>query len=187
MGINVKAKQTKIQVGEQKGTYRFVLQADTYNTLSVKKVLNAAAKNSGLHRGTLQTAWDAIGEAVRDWATEGHSVAIPGLGHMRFGIRATSVEDVAEVSSKLITSRRVIFNPSVEIKQELAGTSISITCYDKDGQPIKTVTSTDKDDIEEDDGGTETPSPTPSEPDNDPDTGGGDDSGDDDDDGGLAG
>lgn len=183
MGINVKAKQTKIQVGEQKGTYRFILQAETYNTLADRKVLNAAAKNSGLQRGVLQSAWDAIGEVISDWATEGHSVPIPGLGHMRFGIRATSVEDVAEVSSKLITSRRVIFTPSVAIKHELANTSISITCFDKDGQVIKTVTSTDKDDIEEDDGGTDTPTNTPSGGNSNPDVGGDDD----DDDGELAG
>lgn len=73
---------------------------------------------------------------------------------MRFGIRATSVEKVEEVKSSLITSRRVIFIPSVEIKEELAKTSISITCYDKDGKKLKTVTSADKDDIEEDDGST---------------------------------
>lgn len=73
---------------------------------------------------------------------------------MRFGIRATSVEKVEDVSTKLITSRRVIFIPSVAIKEELAKTSIAITYYDRDGKKIKTVTSTDTDDIEEDDGST---------------------------------
>lgn len=44
----------------------------------------------------------------------------------------------------------------MDIKDELAKTSISITCYDKDGKKIKTVTSTDTDDIEVDNGSTET-------------------------------
>ena len=56
---------------------------------------------------------------------------------MRFGVRATSVADVNEVSTSLITSRRVIFTPSVDIKNELKNTSINITCYDKDGNLIK--------------------------------------------------
>jgi hypothetical protein len=47
------------------------------------------------------------------------------------------VADVNEVSTGLITSRRVIFIPSVDIKNELKNTSISITCYDKDGNLLK--------------------------------------------------
>lgn len=163
MGIKVKAKQTKLQIGEAKGSYRFILQADTYSTLSDTKVIKDASLRSGLSKGVIKAAWDAIGSVVSTWATEGHSVSIPGLGHMRFGIRATSVENINDVSAKLITSRRVIFVPSVEIKQELANTNISITCYDKDGVVIKTVASTDKDDIEVDDGNTfegNTPPPT---------------------------
>lgn len=155
--IKVKAKQSMLKVGEHKGEYRFVLQAILYSTLSVEKVLKTASKNCGMSRGMLRVAWDAIGEVVGDWATEGHSVPVPGLGHMRFGMRSTSVESVADVSSKLITARRVIFMPSVSLKEDLANTGISITCYDKDGNLIKTVNSTDKGDIEEDTG--ETPDP----------------------------
>ena len=42
----------------------------------------------------------------------------------------------------LITTRRVIFTPSKEVKDELLATKISITCYDKDGNIVKRVTST---------------------------------------------
>lgn len=153
MSIKVKAKETMLQVGNDKGSYRFILQSETYNTLSVTKVLKEAAKNANIPIGIMQACWSALGTVVVDWATEGHSVPIPGLGNMRFGIRATSVEDVSEVSSKLITSRRVIFIPAVSIKQELANTSISITCYNRFGKVIKTVTSTDKDDIEDEESG----------------------------------
>ena len=150
--IHVNAKQTTIQVGPQKGNDRFVLMAQMYNTLSEDKVINEAALRTGLPRMVVSACWQGCGEIIKAWATEGHSCPLPGLGHMRFGIRATSVEKVEEVKSSLITSRRVIFIPSVEIKEELAKTAISITCYDKDGKKLKTVTSTDKNDIEEDDG-----------------------------------
>ena len=68
---------------------------------------------------------------------------------MRFGVRATSVDDVNKVSSGLITARRVIFTPSVEIKDELKSTSINITCFDRDGKIVKRVTSSDPGKIED--------------------------------------
>ena len=138
MAINLKAKQQLMYVGdESKGTYRFVMSPEIYSRLNEGKVMREAAMRSGIPQGTITAAWAAIGEVIKAWATEGHSVAIPGLGTMRFGVRATSVEDVNEVSTGLITSRRVIFTPSVDIKNELKNTSINITCYDKDGNLIK--------------------------------------------------
>ena len=138
MAINLKAKQQLMYVGdESKGTYRFVMSPEIYSRLNEGKVMREAAMRSGIPQGTITAAWAAIGEVIKAWATEGHSVAIPGLGTMRFGVRATSVEDVNEVSTGLITSRRVIFTPSVDIKNELKNTSINSTCYDKDGNLIK--------------------------------------------------
>jgi len=154
--INIKAVQTTLNVGPQAGKDRFVLQAMTYNTLSEAKVIAETAARTNMSKQLIRACWEGCAEIIKAWATEGHSIPIPGLGHMRFGIRATSVEKVEDVKSNLITSRRVIFVPSVEIKEELAKTSISITCYDKDGKKIKTVTSIDTDDIEVDNGSTET-------------------------------
>lgn len=152
--IHVNAKLTTINVGPQKGKDRFVLMAQTYNALAEEKVIAEAALRTNMSKQIVRGCWEGCAEIIKAWATEGHSIPVPGLGHMRFGIRATSVEKVEEVKSSLITSRRVIFIPSVEIKEELAKTAISITCYDKDGKKIKTVTSIDANDIEEDDGST---------------------------------
>ena len=161
MAINLKAKETLIQVGEFKGKYRFVLGTELYSKLSESKVIKEAALRSGVSRGVMQACWDAAGEVIKAWATEGHSVAIPGLGTMRFGVRAKSVETVAEVASGLITARRVIFTPNVDIKEELQRTAIQITCYDKDGKVIKNVTSGDG-------GSVEDPDNTPGGGDNNP-------------------
>ena len=70
---------------------------------------------------------------------------------MRFGIRAKSVAKVEEVKAGLVTSRRIIFTPAVDLKDELAGTAIQITCYDRDGKEVKRVTSTDPGTVEDDD------------------------------------
>ena len=45
----------------------------------------------------MQACWDAAGEVIKAWATEGHSVALPGLGTMRFGLRSKAVEKVEDV------------------------------------------------------------------------------------------
>ena len=149
MAIKVKAVERQLKVGKDAGSYRFMLQAEIYNTLTAQKVISEAAVRSGIPEGALSAAWDAIGQVVKVWATEGHSIVIPGLGRMRFGVRATTVDDVNKVSNGLITTRRVIFSPSTEIKDELLNTSINITCYDRDGKIIKRVTSTDPGTIED--------------------------------------
>ena len=155
MSIKVKAIERELMVGTNAGEYRYIMQADLYNKLSDAKVIQEAALRSGINKGAINAAWDAIGEVIKAWATEGHSVAVPGLGTMRFGVRATSVSDVNKVASSLITSRRVIFTPNVDIKDELKKTSISITCYDRNGNLVKRVTSLDDGDVEDNE--TDTP------------------------------
>ena len=158
MAIKVKAIERNVSFtkGEEKWAYE--IQADLYSKLSADKVIQEAALRSGISRGSINAAWDAIGEVIKAWATEGHSVAIPGLGSMRFGINATSVEDVNMVASSLITSRRVIVTPNTDIKQELKNTSINITCYDRNGNIVKRVTSSDDGTIEDDENPSDTPS-----------------------------
>lgn len=149
MSIKVKAIERELMVGTNAGEYRYIMQADLYNKLSDAKVIQEAALRSGINKGAINAAWDAIGEVIKAWATEGHSVAVPGLGTMRFGVRATSVSDVNKVATSLITTRRVIFTPNVDIKEELKKTSINITCYDRNGNLVKRVTSMDDGDVED--------------------------------------
>ena len=101
------------------GVYRYVMSPEMYSSLNQKKVIKEAALRSGVSQGVMQACWDAAGEVIKAWATEGHSVALPGLGTMRFGLRSKSVEDVNKVKSNLITSRRIIFTPDTDLKDEL--------------------------------------------------------------------
>ena len=152
MALKVKAKEQLIKVGKYADTYRFVLSPELYIALATDKVIQEAALRSGISKGVMQACWDAAGEVIKAWATEGHSVALPGLGTMRFGLRAKSVATVDEVKSKLITSRRIIFTPATDLKQELSNTAIQITCYDRDGNVLKRVTSTDDGTVEDPEG-----------------------------------
>ena len=147
--IQIKAKQQNVSFEKNVEKLAFVLSAHLYNTLDADKVIEEAAKRSGISAGVIKAAWDAAGEVIRTWATEGHNVPLPGLGSMRFGVRSKSVQNVEDVKTTLITARRVIFTPSKEVKDELQGTKIAITCYDKDGNIVKRVTSADTNDVED--------------------------------------
>ena len=140
--MKVKAKEQLQKVGTYAGKYRYVMVPELYTALTQDKVIKEAALRSGVSRGVMQACWDAAGDVIKAWATEGHSVALPGLGTMRFGLRAKSVESVNDVKANLITSRRIIFTPDTDLKEELAKTAIQITCFDRDGKEVKRVTST---------------------------------------------
>ena len=170
MALKVKAKEQYQNVGKYAGKYRYVMMPELYTALAQDKVIKEAALRSGVSRGVMQACWDAAGEVIKAWATEGHSVALPGLGTMRFGLRAKSVEKVDEVKAGLISSRRIIFTPDVDLKDELKNTSIQITCYDRDGKEVKRVTSADDAEVED----PENPNVNPNPNDN---TGGGDNTG----------
>ena len=151
MAIKVKAVERNISFESGVTKYAFVMQTELYSKLTESKVIQEAAMRAGIGRGTIKAAWDAIGEVIKAWATEGHSIPVPGVGTMRFGLRATSVSQVADVGTNLITSRRVVFTPNVDIKRELATTPINITCYDRNGDIIKQVTSNDGGTVEDPD------------------------------------
>ena len=144
MGIKVKAIERNVAFEKGKQKWAFVMQADLYSQLNASKVIEEAAVRSGLPKAVINAGWTAIGDVIAAWATEGHSVAVPGLGSLRFGLNSTAVEDVNKVSANLITRRYIIFVPNTEIKKELEETSVSITCYDRNGKVVKQVTSTDK-------------------------------------------
>ena len=149
MAIKVIAQRRVLKIGKNPGVKKFVMRPDLYIPVQEKKVFSEASTHSGINAGVIKAAWDAAGEVIRTWATEGHSVPLPGLGTMRFGVRATAVEDLDDVKTSLITTRRIVFTPSVDVKDELKNTSIQITCLDEDGNVLKRVTSGDSGDVED--------------------------------------
>ena len=159
MALKIKAKEKKLKFSKDgPEVYRYVMVPDLYSTLDSEKVIKEAAIRSGVSEGVMQACWKGAGEVIKAWATEGHSVALPGLGNMRFGLSAKAVEDVNDVKSSLIRTRRIVFTPTVALKEELANTAINITCYDRNGDVVKRVTSADPGTVEEpeqgDDNGT---------------------------------
>ena len=136
MAIKVIAQRREVKIGKNPGK-KFVMRPDIYVPITEKKVFLEAATHSGISAGVIKAAWDAAGEVIRTWATEGHSIPLPGLGTMRFGVRSKAVEKLEDV------------------KDELKNTSIQITCLDEDGNVLKRVTSGDSGEIEDNENGGE--------------------------------
>ena len=149
MAIKVIAQRRVLKIGKNPGVKKFVMRPDLYVPIAEKKVFREASVRSGISEGAMKAAWDAAGEVIKAWATEGHSVPLPGLGTMRFGVRSTAVEELEKVRANLITSRRIVFTPAVEVKEELKNTSIQITCLDEDGTVLKRITSADDGEVED--------------------------------------
>ena len=149
MSIKLIAQRRELKIGKNPGKKCFVMRPELYSAINEKKVFAEAATHSGISAGVIKAAWDAAGEVIRTWATEGHSIPLPGLGTMRFGVRSKAVENLDDVKAGLITTRRIVFTPSVDVKDELKNTSIQITCLDEQGNVLKRVTSGDGGDIED--------------------------------------
>jgi len=148
MAIKINAREQNLKVGKTPGYY-YVMTPELYSSLKVEKVLKEAAAHTSMSEAVLKAAWDAAGEVIKAWATEGHSVPVPGLGTMRFTVRSKAVADVNDVKTNLIKTRRIVFTPSVSLKEELARTSIEITCYDRTGKIVKRVNSADSGEVED--------------------------------------
>ena len=160
MAIKVIAQRREVKLGKTPGM-KFVMRPDLYIPIQEKKVFAEASTHSGISAGVIKAAWDAAGEVIRTWATEGHSVPLPGLGTMRFGVRSKAVENLEDVKTSLISVRRIIFTPNVDVKDELKNTSIQITCLDEDGNVLKRVTSGDSGEVEDSENSL-SPDPSPS-------------------------
>jgi predicted histone-like DNA-binding protein len=165
MALKVKAVERNLKFQkDDPGIWRYVMQPELYSSLAESKVIREAALRSGVSEGVMKACWDAAGEVIKAWLPEGHSVPLPGLGTARFGLSAKTVANVNDVKSSLIKTRRIVFTPAVELKDELKNTAIVITCYDRTGKEVKRVTSTDPGTVEEPNGedtnGTNTSSQT---------------------------
>ena len=137
--INARQQKLKFSQDENSAKWMYVMHVNQYSKLSEAKVLEEAAAHSGIGKGALKGAWDAIGDVIANWVTEGHSCPIPGLGTIRFSVQAKAVADVNDVAKNLITSRKVVFTPNTDILSTLKATKVQITCIDKNGQIVKRV------------------------------------------------
>ena len=80
-----------------------------------KQLLERAADNSGIRRGVIYAAADAITNEVKNFLMNGHSVQIPLLGSFRFGVNAKAADTEKEAGAKQIYRRKIIYKASKPI------------------------------------------------------------------------
>ena len=68
MPIKVKAVERNVSFDKNTEKWAYVLQAELYSKLSQSKVIQEAALRSGISKGAINAAWDAIGEVIKAWA-----------------------------------------------------------------------------------------------------------------------
>ena len=135
MAIKIKARERLVRFNaSEAGDYRYVMQPEIYTTVDQETIMLQVAQRSGLPEYAISSVFKALSEVMAIWATNGHGVPIPGLGSMRFGLRAQAVSDVNKVNALILSQR--------------------ITCYDRNGDIVKRVNS--KDDGTVDDPDTDT-------------------------------
>ena len=73
MAIKVRAIERNVSFDKESEKWMYVMQPELYNRLTQVKVVEEASVRSGIPKGSLNASWEAIGDVIKAWATEGHS------------------------------------------------------------------------------------------------------------------
>ena len=87
----------------------------TLPRISSSDLVAAAARNSGLDRGTLQAAMDALNKEFQNYLLIGHSVEVPNIGTFRFRINAHGTDTEQEAGAGQIYTRKIWFQCNREL------------------------------------------------------------------------
>lgn len=148
MTMNVKAIERQISVGDKRGNYAYVMSPEHQKHMDEKSIFHKAALNTNMNIAAIRTAWLVCSEIIREEVIKGHTVALPGLGSIRLGMKANIVDDIADINSSLIKTKKIIFNPTSKFKNDLESSPINITCYNRNGKIIKKINSENHETIE---------------------------------------
>ena len=75
MALKVKAVERLVKFNkEDAGVYRYVMSPELYIAL-----IREAALRSGVSQGVMKACWDAAGEVIKAWATEGFRQSLDSL------------------------------------------------------------------------------------------------------------
>ena len=132
--INLKSKYQKFAFEGKEGGY--VTRAVTYSRITSKNFLKHVARNSGVSKGALYAAADAIAKEFQNLLLIGHSVEIPEIGTFRVSISAKSAETADQAGAHTVYRRRVLYHPCVDIKEQLNDVEFVTKTDTNDDQPV---------------------------------------------------
>lgn len=110
----------------------YITRTSTYSKIDSDQLLERAADNSGVSKGVIYTALDAVMREFRNFLLNGHSVQLPEVGIFRFSIKCKAVDSAEEVTADNVKSRHIVFTPSVAMRTLIKNVNLS-TDVDGDG------------------------------------------------------
>ncbi len=102
----------------------YVTRVVSFTSVKKDALLEAAARNSGIKKGVIYSAMDAVMNEFMNFLVNGHPVQLPELGTFRFSVKARVADSVEEISADKVYRRKVVFTPSKHLKQQLGNTEL---------------------------------------------------------------
>lgn len=127
--INLKSKRQYVQV---LGRDAYLTRSMTYSKIDSDQLLERAADNSGVSKGLIYTAMDAVMREFRNFLLNGHSVQLPELGTFRFSIRCKAVDSAELVDANNVNGRHILFKASPALTALVKAVNLSTDVDDAD-------------------------------------------------------
>ncbi len=116
--------KSKLQNLAMKKKEAYVTRSVTLPRITGDQLLERAADNSGISRGIIYAAADAINNEFQNYIMNGHSVEIPLVGSFRFGVNAKATDTEAEAGAGQVYRRKIHYVPSKELWRQLQQVSL---------------------------------------------------------------
>ncbi len=119
--------KTKLQNLAMKKKEAYVTRSVTLPQISKDQLLDRAAANSGIRRGVIYAASDAICNEFENFILNGHSVEVPLLGCFRFMVNAKATDTEAEAGVGQVYRRKIHYQCSKPLWRKLQAVSLEET------------------------------------------------------------
>ena len=103
---------------------RYVTRSVTLPRIDKDELLSRAADNSGIRKGTIYAAADAICNEFKNFLLNGHSVELPLIGSFRFGVNAKVSETAQEAGADTVYRRKIKYVPNAQLKRQLQAVNL---------------------------------------------------------------
>lgn len=110
----------------------YLTRTATYSKIDSDQLLERAADNSGVSKGVIYTALDAVMREFRNFLLNGHSVQLPEVGTFRFSIRCKAVDTAEEVTADNVSVRHIVYTPSTAMRTLIKNVSLTTDVDDDD-------------------------------------------------------
>ena len=115
--LTVNVTKQKIKVNNDEEMY--VAHLKSYSRISCDEIIRVTAQSQGISEANIASAFYALAATIKRYVLEGHVVDLGPIGTFRASVNCTAEKNREDLSPKSITRRRIIFHPSLDLKNAL--------------------------------------------------------------------